>query len=370
MASNKIRLTTQTQEALPVANGGTGQTSYTDGQLLIGNTATGGLNKSTLSAGTGITITNGNGTIEIAASSGGKVFNSLMGGRISLTTSSVMDNNVQGASASTLYYIPHTGDTVSLYYNNAWDLYNIPTGTPLSLSLSGYAADTNFDIFLTPTSTTACILESIAWSTDTTRSQAISFFDGVLTLTSDRTKRYVGTIRTSSTIGRSDWTVFGNGTESCKLYVYNYYNQVPVTANCPITTGSWSYTTAAWRAVNNTTNSSIFYVNGYYINGVFVEGSYRYTTTNAKAYLSISTQASQAYTLDDVGFDASASGVSGMSGQQQILKAQSTFSYGHVSLGLRGYTLYEYGGTGVTAFGGAIVSGGGSTTGLIGTFYM
>ena len=47
--------------------GGTGQTSYTDGQLLIGNTATGGLAKATLTAGTGITITNGNGTISIAA---------------------------------------------------------------------------------------------------------------------------------------------------------------------------------------------------------------------------------------------------------------------------------------------------------------
>jgi hypothetical protein len=47
--------------------GGTGQTSYTDGQLLVGNTATGGLSKTTLTAGTGITITNGNGTITIAA---------------------------------------------------------------------------------------------------------------------------------------------------------------------------------------------------------------------------------------------------------------------------------------------------------------
>lgn len=48
--------------------GGTGQTSYTDGQLLIGNTATGSLTKATLTAGTGISITNGNGTISIASS--------------------------------------------------------------------------------------------------------------------------------------------------------------------------------------------------------------------------------------------------------------------------------------------------------------
>ena len=49
-----------------VLYGGTGQTTYTDGQLLIGNTA-GGLSKATLTAGTGVTITNGDGSITIAA---------------------------------------------------------------------------------------------------------------------------------------------------------------------------------------------------------------------------------------------------------------------------------------------------------------
>lgn len=49
-----------------VALGGTGQSTYTDGQLLIGNTA-GGLAKATLTAGSNVTITNGNGTISIAS---------------------------------------------------------------------------------------------------------------------------------------------------------------------------------------------------------------------------------------------------------------------------------------------------------------
>jgi hypothetical protein len=53
-----------------VANGGTGQTSYTNGQLLIGN-ASGGLSKATLTAGSNVTITNGDGAITIAASGGG-----------------------------------------------------------------------------------------------------------------------------------------------------------------------------------------------------------------------------------------------------------------------------------------------------------
>ncbi|CAB4131032.1 hypothetical protein UFOVP122_49 [uncultured Caudovirales phage] len=57
---------------LAVANGGTGQTTYTDGQLLIGNSTGNTLAKATLSPGTGISITNGSGTISIAAT--GTVF--------------------------------------------------------------------------------------------------------------------------------------------------------------------------------------------------------------------------------------------------------------------------------------------------------
>ena len=55
---------------LAVANGGTGQTSYTNGQLLIGNTTGNTLTKTTLTAGSGITITNGSGAITIASSGG------------------------------------------------------------------------------------------------------------------------------------------------------------------------------------------------------------------------------------------------------------------------------------------------------------
>jgi hypothetical protein len=51
---------------LAVARGGTGQTTYTNGQLLIGNTTGNTLTKATLTAGTNIAITNGTGTISIA----------------------------------------------------------------------------------------------------------------------------------------------------------------------------------------------------------------------------------------------------------------------------------------------------------------
>ena len=63
-----LPLSTGVTGTLPVANGGTGQTSYTNGQLLIGNTTGNTLTKATLTAGSGVTITNGSGAITIAAS--------------------------------------------------------------------------------------------------------------------------------------------------------------------------------------------------------------------------------------------------------------------------------------------------------------
>jgi hypothetical protein len=53
---------------LPVDSGGTGQSTFTNGQLLIGNTTGNTLAKATLTAGANITITNGTGSITIAVS--------------------------------------------------------------------------------------------------------------------------------------------------------------------------------------------------------------------------------------------------------------------------------------------------------------
>ena len=53
---------------LGVADGGTGQTTYTDGELLIGTTA-GSLAKATITAGSGIDVTNGDGSIAVAIDS-------------------------------------------------------------------------------------------------------------------------------------------------------------------------------------------------------------------------------------------------------------------------------------------------------------
>jgi hypothetical protein len=51
---------------IAVINGGTGQSTYTNGQLLIGNSTGNTLTKNTLTPGAGIGVTNGPGSISIA----------------------------------------------------------------------------------------------------------------------------------------------------------------------------------------------------------------------------------------------------------------------------------------------------------------
>lgn len=77
---------TWSASTIAVNKGGTGQTSYTDGQLLIGNTTGNTLSKATLTAGSGVSITNGSGSIEISATGlGGTVTSVDVSGGTGLT---------------------------------------------------------------------------------------------------------------------------------------------------------------------------------------------------------------------------------------------------------------------------------------------
>jgi hypothetical protein len=67
-ARNNVELEHDVNGVLPVKNGGTGQNTFTNGQLLIGNSTGNTLTKATLTPGTNITITNAAGAITIAVS--------------------------------------------------------------------------------------------------------------------------------------------------------------------------------------------------------------------------------------------------------------------------------------------------------------
>ena len=79
-ANSDITSLTGLTTALSVAQGGSGQSSFTNGQLLIGNTTGNTLTKTSLTAGSGITITPGAGSITIAAPGSGGTVTSITAG--------------------------------------------------------------------------------------------------------------------------------------------------------------------------------------------------------------------------------------------------------------------------------------------------
>jgi len=114
-----------------VANGGTGQTSYTNGQLLIGNTTGNTLTKATLSAGTGISITNSTGSISIASTATGTVTSvSGTGTASGLTLSGTVttSGNLTLSGTATVASLTTASGSAPSYSARAWVNFN-GTGT-------------------------------------------------------------------------------------------------------------------------------------------------------------------------------------------------------------------------------------------------
>ena len=122
-----------------VANGGTGQNSYTDGQLLIGNSATGGLSKTTLTAGSNISIGNLVGGISIAVAPGGSnqqvQFNdggSALGGDAGLTYNKT--TNALTIGAGSLNFTGSTSGTITIQPNALAGTYTLTLPTDAGIS--------------------------------------------------------------------------------------------------------------------------------------------------------------------------------------------------------------------------------------------
>jgi hypothetical protein len=138
---------------IQIPNGGTGLSSYpTNGQLLIGNTAGQRYDLKTLTAGSGITITNGAGSITITGTGGtvtsvsvvsangfaGTVANTTTTPAITLTTTitGILKGNGTAISAavSGTDYAPATSGTSILYGNGAGGFSNVTVGTGLTFA--------------------------------------------------------------------------------------------------------------------------------------------------------------------------------------------------------------------------------------------
>jgi len=92
---------------IAVINGGTGQSTYTNGQLLIGNSTGNTLSKNTLTPGAGIGVTNGPGSIGIANTG---VLSTIAGTGVSVSNAT---GNVTIANTGVLSIVAGTGISAS-----------------------------------------------------------------------------------------------------------------------------------------------------------------------------------------------------------------------------------------------------------------
>ena len=164
---------TWSASTIAVNKGGTGQTSYTNGQLLIGNTTNNTLSKATLTAGSNITITNGNGSITIAAAAGTPT----AGDGIDVSGSEVsVDLKENGGlvieSTELALKLDATSITGTLAVSDGGTGATTAAGALTNLGLTATAAEVNILDGATITTAEANILDGSTSATSTTLATA------------------------------------------------------------------------------------------------------------------------------------------------------------------------------------------------------
>ena len=219
---------------LDVDNGGTGQTTYTNGQLLIGNTTGNTLTKSTLTAGTGITISNGAGSITINGTGGtvtsvsvvsangfaGTVANSTTTPAITLTTTitGILKGNGTAISAavSGTDYAPATSGTSILYGNGAGGFSSVTIGTGVSF-VGGTLSATGSGGTVTSVTGTAPIASSGGTTPAISISQSNTSTDGYLSSTDWNTFNNKGSGTVTSVTGTAPVVSSGGATPAISM---------------------------------------------------------------------------------------------------------------------------------------------------------
>lgn len=198
--------------------------------------------------------TNGSATLSWATA----VDNTVAGGRLTLTSGTpVTTSDVTGAT--TVYYAPHKGSRIALYDGANWNIrtFSEKTCTLTTTCIGGGGAltsDKNYDLFIYDDNGTPTFDSPVAWTNNTTRATAIQLQDGVYVKSGATTRRYVGTIRTTSTTTTEDSTT--------KRFVWNYDNRVARTMRAVDTTDTWEYSAQSWRQANANSANQLDFVVG------------------------------------------------------------------------------------------------------------
>lgn len=250
-------------------------------------------------------------------------FNDMIDGRLTLTTATPVTTS-DVLAATTIYYTPYQGNSISLYDGSA--TWNTITFTEISIAVPASTSQM-YDVFIYNNSGTAT-LELLAWTNDTTRATALVYQNGVLVKTGATTRRYVGSCRTTTVSGQIE-------DSAKKRYVWNYYNRVNKPMSVIETTTSWTYSTASFRQANGSAANQLDFVIGV---------SESVTKANVLATVTASVAAN---VVSGIGLD-STTVISSLSGyitvNSGLFEANTGFYCGYPGIGRHILTWLEQGG--------------------------
>lgn len=156
------------------------------------------------------------------------------------TETGVPISGADRTAQSTVYLTPYRGSQIALYDgSSAWV---IRSSAEVSITLTGLTSGKNYDVFAYWSGSAVVLELSSAWTNDTTRADALARVNGVWAKSSDSTRRYLGTIRTTGTTTTED--------SDAKRYVWNADNRTPRRLFRRESTTSWTYNSSTWRQAN------------------------------------------------------------------------------------------------------------------------
>lgn len=169
-------------------------------------------------------------------------------GRLTLTSGTPVTTS-DIVAATSIFYALQNGNVIALFDGTGWSQVTFAETT---LSLSGLAANTNYDIW-GRINAGALALDATAWTNDTVRATAIAQQDGIDVKSGDATRRLLGTFR----------TVAAGQTEDSqkKRFLSNRYNETPRPMKVVEATPSWNYQTATFRQANGNAANQLDFVN-------------------------------------------------------------------------------------------------------------
>lgn len=246
-----------------------------------------------------------------------------------LTTSAgtpVSTSSISGASA--IIYTPYIGDKIALYSSSTW---SILTFSELMTPSSGLTTTTIYDVFIYNNASTATLEIGPAWASGTARTSAITQLNGVWVKSADFTRRYLGSLRTTSTSAYDD--------SNQNRFLWNCYNRVVRPLVRKETTSSWTYSTAAWRSWNNSNANRVQILRGLDEDAVGV--TFNGGASGGTYSLGVGLDVTASATVSSVGSNAA--------GNNNIQNVASNVSR-TMGLGFHFYQAVEYGSATPTTF--------------------